>query len=45
MEFKKLIPELSVFDIDQTREFYKGLGFTVEYERAADKFMPATRTP
>ena len=39
MEFKKLIPELSVFDIDQTREFYKGLGFTVEYERAADKFI------
>lgn len=27
MNFNKMIPELSVFDIDQTIEFYKSLGF------------------
>ncbi|MBP2623724.1 bleomycin resistance protein [Streptococcus oricebi] len=39
MEFKELIPELSVFDIRQTQDFYETLGFKVEYERKADKFV------
>ena len=39
MEFKELIPELSVFDIHETLDFYKRLGFKVEYERPADKFV------
>lgn len=33
MNFNKLIPELSVFDIRQTLAFYKQLGFEVIYER------------
>ena len=39
MEFKELIPELSVFDIDETRDFYERLGFKVEYERPENKFV------
>lgn len=39
MEFKELIPELSVFDIRQTKDFYEKLGFKTEYERKADKFV------
>ena len=39
MEFKELIPELSVFDIQQTKDFYEKLGFKTEYERKADKFV------
>ena len=33
MEFNSLIPELSVFDIVQTKNFYEELGFKIEYER------------
>ena len=29
MNFNKLIPELSVFDIAQTKDFYKKLGFKI----------------
>ena len=39
MEFKELIPECSVFDIAQTKDFYEKLGFKIEYERKADKFV------
>lgn len=40
MEFKKLIPELTVKDIKRTREFYLNiLQFKIEYERVEDKFM------
>lgn len=40
MEFNKLIPELTVRDIERTREFYVDvLGFELEYERQEDKFM------
>ena len=39
MEFNSLIPELSVFDIVQTRNFYKELGFKIEYERQKEKFI------
>lgn len=36
--FNKLIPELSVSDIEKSREFYLSLGFQVVYERREDKF-------
>ena len=39
MDFNKLIPELSVFDILQTKKFYKELGFKIEYERPEEKFV------
>ena len=39
MEFSSLIPELSVFDILQTKKFYKELGFKIEYERQKEKFI------
>ena len=34
-----MIPELSVFDIEQTRRFYNDLGFKIEYERPEEKFV------
>ena len=39
MNFNKLIPELSVFDISQTKDFYKKLGFKIEYERAEENIV------
>ena len=39
MDFNKMIPELSVFDILQTKKFYKELGFKIEYERQKEKFI------
>ena len=39
MKFNKLIPELTVTDINKSKEFYtKVLGFKIEYERPEDKF-------
>ena len=39
MEFNKLIPELSVSNIEKSKLFYtRILGFNIEYERAEDKF-------
>lgn len=38
MNFNKLIPELSVTDIEKSKEFYIKLGFRVLYERKEDKF-------
>lgn len=39
MKFNKLIPELTVFDINETKDFYINiLGFKLEYERAENKF-------
>lgn len=39
MKFNKLIPELTVTDINQSKDFYtKVLGFKIEYERVEDKF-------
>lgn len=38
MQFNKLIPELSVFDIDDTVRFYQKLGFNIEYAREEDNF-------
>ena len=34
-----MIPELSVFDIEQTKRFYNDLGFMIEYERPEEKFV------
>ena len=39
MDFSKMIPELSVFDIEQTKRFYNDLGFKIEYERPEEKFV------
>ena len=38
MKFNSLIPELSVTDINKSKEFYLSLGFQIKYERVADKF-------
>ena len=39
MNFNKLLPELSVFDIAQTKDFYEKLGFQTEYERPSENFV------
>ena len=40
MKFNKLIPELTVRDIEKTKSFYIDvLGFSLEYERKEDKFI------
>lgn len=40
MEFNSMIPELTVTDINQTKDFYiNKLGFTIEYEREEDRFI------
>ena len=38
MKFNSLIPELSVSNIDKSKEFYLQLGFKIKYERLKDKF-------
>ena len=39
MEFNKLIPELSVKDVNSSHRFYtETLGFKTEYSRPQDKF-------
>ena len=39
MKFNKLIPELSVSNIERSKLFYtEVLGFLIEYERVEDKF-------
>lgn len=38
MKFNSLIPELSVSNIDISREFYLSIGFEIKYEREEDKF-------
>ena len=40
MKFNKMIPELTVSDINKTKEFYLNiLDFKLEYEREADRFI------
>jgi catechol 2,3-dioxygenase-like lactoylglutathione lyase family enzyme len=40
MKFNKLIPELSVFDLKKSVDFYvTTLGFKIEYERKENKFV------
>ena len=38
IKFNSLIPELSVLDINKSKEFYQKLGFIIKYERIEDKF-------
>ena len=38
VKFNKLIPELSVSDINKSKKFYLSLGFSIIYERVDDKF-------
>lgn len=38
MKFNKLIPELSVTDINKSIEFYTSIGFKIMYERKEDRF-------
>ena len=39
MEFNSLIPELSVTDINKSKDFYLSLGFGIKYERPENKFI------
>ena len=39
MYFNKLIPELSVTNLKNSLEFYKTIGFKIEYERPENKFV------
>ena len=39
MKFNSLIPELSVSNIDISKEFYLKIGFKIKYERKEDKFI------
>lgn len=38
MKFNSLIPELSVSNIEKSKEFYLSIGFKIMYERKEDKF-------
>lgn len=38
MEFNSLIPELSVSNIEKSKEFYLKIGFQIKYERKENKF-------
>lgn len=38
MIFNKLIPELSVSNLDKSLEFYGNCGFEIEYDRPENKF-------
>lgn len=39
MKFNKIIPELSVSNLENSLKFYKLVGFKIEYERPEDKFV------
>lgn len=39
MYFNKIIPELSVTNLEKSLEFYRILGFKTEYERPENKFV------
>ena len=40
MKFNVIIPELTVEDIERTKDFYIGiLQFKIEYDRPEDKFV------
>ena len=39
LEFNKNIPELSVTNLNKSLEFYKLIGFKIEYERLENKFV------
>ena len=39
MYFNKIIPELSVSNLEKSLKFYKTIGFKIEYERPENKFV------
>ena len=39
MHFNKIIPELSVTNLEKSLSFYKTVGFKIEYERPENKFI------
>ena len=39
MKFNKIIPELSVSNLEKSLEFYNLIGFNIEYERPENKFV------
>ena len=39
MIFNKMIPELSVSNLENSLKFYKIIGFTIEYERPENRFV------
>jgi len=39
MYFNKIIPELSVSNLENTLKFYQTAGFKIEYERVENKFV------
>ena len=39
MYFNKIIPEMSVTNLEKSLKFYKTIGFKIEYERTEDKFV------
>ena len=39
MHFNKIIPELSVTNLEKSWSFYKTVGFKIEYERPENKFI------
>jgi len=39
MYFNKIIPELSVKNLNNSLRFYKTIGFKIEYERPENKFI------
>ena len=39
MYFNKIIPELSVSNLEKSINFYKTVGFKIEYERPENKFV------
>ena len=39
MYFNKIIPELSVKNLNNSLKFYKTIGFKIEYERPENKFI------
>ena len=39
MYFNKIIPELSVTNLENSLKFYKCIGFKIEYERPENKFV------
>ncbi len=39
MKFNKIIPELSITNLEISLKFYKTLGFKIEYERPENKFV------
>lgn len=38
MKFNSLIPELTVTNIEKSKEFYQNIGFKIMYERKENKF-------